>query len=198
MKKVLFATNNDGKAREFKKVLGDLPFEVLTLNDFDFKEDIPEIGSTYEENATIKAKKGAELTGLVSLGDDTGMEVEALDGFPGLHSKRFANGSEEDRNKLIIEKLKDVPEDKRTVKYIGVISVCNPKTQETKIFRDELKGVIILKPRGENGFGYDPIFYLPEYKKTVAELSEDEKNRISHRGKSLEKAKGYLKEIAGE
>ena len=193
MKKILFATNNKGKAREFKKILSDLQLEVLTLNDFDFNEDILEAGSTYEENAAIKAKKGGEVSGLISFGDDTGMEVDALNGFPGLHSKRFASGTDNDRNKLILEKLKDIPGDKRNVKYIGVIAIYNPNTQETEIFRGELSGIIALKPRGKNGFGYDPIFYLPKYKKTVAELSDDKKNKISHRQKALIKAKECLK-----
>jgi len=193
-KKLLLATNNKGKAREYQSLLGGIPYRLVTLADEGITTEVPETGATFEENARLKATVLAAESGLLTLADDSGLEVDALNGEPGVLSARYAgeNASDADRVNFLLTKLKDVPEDKRTARFRCVIAIATPNG-DVKICSGECRGIITTSPRGYNGFGYDPVFYVPEFGKTMAELSPGEKNKISHRAKAAEKAREILK-----
>ncbi len=193
MKKLIFATGNEGKMKEIRMILGDLDYEILSMKEAGIDVDIVEDGKTFEENAIIKATEISKIAGCVVLADDSGLEVDAMDKMPGIYSARYLG---EDtpysiKNQTIIDNLAGLPDEKRTARFVCVIAAAFPDGRVvTK--RGTIEGIIGYEERGENGFGYDPIFFVPEYGKTTAELSPEEKNKISHRGKALELIKGEL------
>ncbi len=192
-KTIVFATGNEGKMREIRMVLADLGVTVLSIKEAGVETDIVEDGATYEENAAIKAKAIMEATGKLTLADDSGLEIDYLNKEPGIYSARYLG---EDtpyavKNKILIERLAGVPDEKRTARFISAIAAAYPDgTIET--VRASIEGRIGYEERGSNGFGYDPIFYLPEYGCMSGELPLVEKNKISHRGKALRLMKEKL------
>ncbi|HEX9063403.1 MAG TPA: XTP/dITP diphosphatase [Clostridia bacterium] len=186
MRDFIIATKNKGKICEIKEILKEFPFNVVSMESVGIHNDIEENGTTFEENALIKAREIAFITGGIVMADDSGLEVDYLGGAPGIYSSRFAGegASDRDRNNKLLSMLSGVPAEKRTARFVCVIAVVLPdKTFFT--VRGECEGRIGLKEEGSNGFGYDPLFFLPEYNLTTAQLPTDEKNRISHRGKAL-------------
>ncbi|MBC8509920.1 MAG: RdgB/HAM1 family non-canonical purine NTP pyrophosphatase [Chloroflexi bacterium] len=187
MQKLVIASGNKGKLRELSALLEPLDYEVHTQAEFNVP-DVPETGTTFVENAIIKARHAAELTGLAAVADDSGIEVDALDGAPGVYSARFSapNATDAKNNALLIEKLRNVPEADRTARYRAVIVYMrHAKDPSPIICEGSWEGRIVLEPRGEGGFGYDPYFFVPTHGCTSAELSADQKNAISHRGQAL-------------
>lgn len=198
MKRVIFATTNAGKLKEIRMILEDMGVEVLSLKDIHFDQEIVEDGKTFEENAIIKAKTIMELTGEIVLADDSGLEVDYLNQAPGIYSARYLgeDTSYTIKNQYIIDQLKDAKEEERTARFVCAIACVFPDgTIETT--RGTIEGVIGKTIQGENGFGYDPIFFLPEYGCTTAELNAEQKNKISHRGKALEAMKQVMKQKLG-
>ena len=186
MKRIIFATSNEGKMKEIRLIMADSGYEVLSLKEAGISADIEENGTTFEENAIIKATAIAKLTGLPAMADDSGLEVDYMDKAPSIYSARFL-GEDTDydiKNNYILEKLKDVPLKERSARFVCAIALADA---EGKVItkRATIEGYIGYEIRGENGFGYDPIFMVPEYNKTTAELSIEEKNKISHRAKAL-------------
>ena len=196
MTKIVLATGNRGKVRELKKLLENMPVEVLSLADFPELPEVVEDGSTFAENALKKARQISRATGLLTLADDSSLEVDFLGGAPGVHSARFAGPrkSDADNNQKLLELLKDVPEEKRTARFRCVIAVAAPGAR-VETAEGTCEGIVGFAPKGEGGFGYDPLFYVPEFGRTFAELSMDIKNKISHRGKALIKARDILEEM---
>ena len=194
MKKVIFATGNEGKMKEIREMLGDLDIELLSLKDAGIKADIVEDGKTFEENAEIKAKAICQLTGEIVLADDSGLEIDYLNKEPGIYSARYMgeDTSYRIKNASLIERLEGVPDEQRTARFVCAIAAAFPDGT-MKTVRAAMEGRIGYEEKGENGFGYDPIFYLPEYGCTSAELSMEEKNKISHRGKALRLIKDELR-----
>jgi XTP/dITP diphosphohydrolase len=197
MLKLLLATTNQGKLREYRHLLKGLPFTLVTPADEGIDITVDEKEKTFEENARLKAATYSRLSGLVTLADDSGLEVDALDGGPGIVSARFAGeqASDKDRIEHLLARLKDVPREKRTARFKCVIAIATPEGR-AELCDGECLGLIAFEPRGENGFGYDPVFYLPEFGKTIAELSLETKNQVSHRGKAARKAYGVLERLA--
>jgi XTP/dITP diphosphohydrolase len=191
--KLLLATNNQGKLREYRALLRGIPFEIATPAVLGIIGGVEEVGNSFEENAALKAAAMAGQSGLLTLADDSGLEVDALGGEPGTRSHRYAGegASDTDRNTYLLTKLKSAPAKDRTARFRCVIAIAAPDGK-VRLFSGECPGVIIDTPRGENGFGYDPIFFIPELGKTMAELTLAEKNKISHRARAAEKAKNYL------
>ncbi len=196
MPKLLLATNNPGKAREYKSLLSGVPFELVTPAEVGISAEVEEKGKTFEENARLKATALAAESGLLTLADDSGLEVDALGGEPGTLSARYAgkNASDADRVNYLLAKMQGVPQEKRQARFRCVIAIATPQG-EVELCSGECEGFIALKPKGNRGFGYDPIFYLPELGKTMAELSPDEKNKVSHRGRAAERARELLKRL---
>ena len=194
--KLLLATNNRGKVTEYMILFEDLPLEIVIPGDIGITSEIEETGSTYEANARIKAIKLAKRSGIISLADDSGLEVDALFGAPGIISARYAGpgASDADRVNYLLNKLIGVPLDKRTARFICVIAVASPDGK-VEICTGECSGLITFAPRGSAGFGYDPVFYFPQLEKTMAELPMIVKNRISHRGKAARKVPDALKKL---
>ncbi|MDE5864150.1 MAG: XTP/dITP diphosphatase [Lachnospiraceae bacterium] len=193
MSKMIFATGNEKKMKEIRMILGDLDYEILSMKEAGITADIVEDGKTFEENAVIKATAISKLTNCLVLADDSGLEVDYMDKMPGIMSARWMGEetSYEIKNQKIIENLEGVPEEQRTARFVCAIAAAFPDGRVvTK--RGTIEGIIGYEPRGENGFGYDPIFFLPEYGMTTAELSAEEKNKISHRGRALEMIKEEL------
>ena len=192
MKKVIFATGNEGKMKEIREILGDLDIELLSLKDAGIHADIVEDGKTFEENAQIKAKAIRDLTGEIVLADDSGLEIDYLNKEPGIYSARYMgeDTSYHIKNAKLIERLEGVPDEKRTARFVCAIAAAFPDGS-VKTVREAMEGRIGYEEA--NGFGYDPIFYLPEYGCTSAELSMEEKNKISHRGKALRAIKDALR-----
>ena len=193
MKKLIFATGNENKMKEIRMILGDLDYEILSMKEAGIDADIVEDGKTFEENAIIKATAISKLSGCLVLADDSGLEVDYMDKMPGIYSARWMgeDTSYRIKNKAIIDKLEGVPDEKRTARFVCAIAAAFPDGRVvTK--RGTIEGIIGYEERGENGFGYDPIFFLPEYGKTTAELSPEEKNQTSHRGRALELIKCEL------
>jgi XTP/dITP diphosphohydrolase len=195
--KLLLATNNKGKMREYKSLLSAMPFELVSPAELGITTEVAEVGGSFEENARLKATTLARESGLLTLADDSGLEVDALDGAPGTLSARYAGegASDKDRINYLLSRLEDVPGEKRTARFRCVIAIATPQG-EVELCSGECPGIITLEPVGEGGFGYDPIFYLPELKKTMAELSPELKNKVSHRGRAAEKARELLKRLA--
>ena len=189
MKELILASNNAHKVEEIKSILDD--YKILTLKDIGYYEDIIEDGTTFEENALIKARTIAEYSGKAAIADDSGLSVALLDGRPGVYSARYSKEQTDEKN---IEKvLSELNGEKSEAKFVSVIALVRPDGSEVT-FRGECHGEIIFEKRGNNGFGYDPIFYVPSLEKTFAELTPEQKNSISHRKESLEKFSKYLKE----
>lgn len=186
MKKVIFATGNEGKMKEIREILGDLDIRLLSLKDAGITADIEENGSSFEENAVIKATVIRDLTGEIVLADDSGLEIDYLNKEPGIYSARYMgeDTSYHIKNANLIERLNGVPDEKRTARFVCAIAAAFPDGT-VRTVRAAMEGRIGYEEKGENGFGYDPIFYLPEYGCSSAELSMEEKNKISHRGKAL-------------
>ena len=194
MKKVIFATGNEGKMKEIREILGDLDIELLSLKDAGIHADIVEDGKTFEENAQIKAKAICDLTGEIVLADDSGLEIDHLNKEPGIYSARYMgeDTSYHIKNAKLIERLEGVSDEERTARFVCAIAAAFPDGN-IRTVREAMEGRIGYEERGENGFGYDPIFYLPEDGCTSAELSMEEKNKISHRGKALRAIKDVLR-----
>lgn len=195
-KKIVMATGNKGKVAELREFLQGKEVEILTLGDFPQIPPIEEKGSTFAENAIHKALVTAKETGLLSLADDSGLEVDALDGRPSVYSARFAGEQANDRmnNLKLLSLLEGVPFPQRTARFISVIAVATPQGK-TYTSEGKCEGLILNEFRGERGFGYDPLFYLPDMEMTLAQLTLYEKNQISHRGKALKEAAVLLKEL---
>lgn len=189
MRKIVLATRNPGKAAEIKKILSG--FELITLDAFPEAPEVEETGATLEENALLKASETAKHTGLLSMADDSGLEVESLGGRPGVRSARFAgeNATYEDNNRLLLKLLED--EDNRRARFRCVIAVCGPSRPHLTA-EGVCEGSITARPRGRGGFGYDPVFLVNGMDKTFAELSADEKNALSHRAKALKEMRNIL------
>lgn len=196
MRKLVVATKNEGKAREVAQILSGLPFVVVSLADYPDAPDVEETGATFVENAVIKAKAYTEYTGEMALADDSGLEVDALDGAPGIFSSRFAPTTPE-RNAKLLDMMKNIPDGKRTARFRCAIAIAT-QAGEVTVSEGSVEGVIARMEKGTNGFGYDPVFYLPEFGKHMAELSDEEKNAISHRGVALRKAKTELERLVRE
>ncbi len=191
---MVFATGNGGKMKEIRMIMADCGMEILSMKEAGIQADIEENGSTYEENALIKARAVAALADALVLADDSGLEVDWLGREPGVHSARYMG---EDtpysvKNANIISRLEGVPDEKRTARFVCAIAAVFPDGRELTV-RAAIEGRIGYEEKGANGFGYDPIFYVPELQKTTAELTEEEKNRVSHRGKALRLMKEELK-----
>ncbi len=187
MKKIIIASGNKGKLREFNQILQKFAFEVIPQNQYQVP-DVEETGLSFVENALIKARNAVQHTDLPAMSDDSGIEVDALNGSPGIYSARFAgeNATDDDNNKLLIEKLANITEEERTARYHCVIVYMHHANDPMPlIFQGSWEGKILLKPRGENGFGYDPFFYVPTHNCTAAELLPKVKNQLSHRGQAL-------------
>ena len=193
MKELILASNNAHKVEEIKSILED--YNILTLKDINYTEEIVEDGSTFEENALIKARTISKYSGKTAISDDSGLSVDLLDGRPGVYSARYSKEQTDEKN---IEKvLLELNGQKSKAKFVSVIALVKPDGTELT-FRGECHGEIIFEKRGTNGFGYDPIFYVPSLDKTFAELSAEQKNSISHRKQSLKKFSQYLKEESDE
>ena len=192
--KLLLATNNPGKVREYHLLLSDVPFELVTLAAVGITTVVDETGTSFEENARLKATVLAAESGLPTLADDSGLEVDALGGEPGHLSARYAgeNASDRDLVAFLLSRLRDVPMEKRTARFRCVIALATPQG-EVSLCSGECRGYITLEPRGQHGFGYDPVFYLPELDMTMAELPLSLKNKVSHRGQAARKAAEILK-----
>jgi len=186
MKNLIVATRNKGKMKEFSEILSGLPFRLLSMEEAGIDIDIAENGKTFEENALIKAMEIHKLTGEMVIADDSGLEVDCLNGAPGIYSARFAgeNATDEDRNNKLLAMMKDVPYEKRTARFVAAIAVVFEDGSNI-IAKGTCEGLIGFKPEGKNGFGYDPLFFVPEYGMTVAQMEPELKNRISHRAKAL-------------
>ena len=194
MKKIIFATSNEGKMREIREIMRDMDIELLSLKDAGLNPDIEENGKSFEENAIIKAKQVMELTGEIVLADDSGLEVDYLGKAPGIYSARFLgeDTSYDIKNQYIIDKLANAKGEERSARFVCVIACAFPDgTIITS--KGTIEGYIAGQISGSNGFGYDPIFYVPEYNCTTAEMSPELKNEISHRGKALRDMKAKLK-----
>lgn len=193
MKRMIFATGNENKMVEIREILGDLPLEILSMKQAGIRADIEENGTSFEENALIKAREVCRLAGEMVLADDSGLEIDYLNGEPGIYSARYMgeNTSYRVKNKNLMERLEGVPNEKRTARFVCAIAAVFSDGKEL-VVRGTVEGIIGYEERGENGFGYDPIFYLPERGLTTAELPPEEKNSISHRGNALRKMKELL------
>ena len=191
--RIIFATGNKNKIREIHEILGDLGWEILSMKEAGIDLDIVEDGTTFEENALIKAKAVAAQCNDIVLADDSGLEIDYLNKEPGIYSARYAgeDTSYDIKNQMLLDRLQGVPMEKRTARFVCAIAAAFPDGRR-KTVRATMEGRIGYEEKGENGFGYDPIFYLPEYGCTSAELSMEEKNKISHRGKALRLIKEEL------
>ena len=191
----MIATRSKGKFPEIIAVLAGLPFEFINLNDIPELPrgyEVEEPATTFEGNAIIKAMTLGKKTGLLTLADDSGLEVDALGGAPGVYSARYAPGSDEDRYNKLLQALSDVPGEKRTARFRCVIALYDPSSDRVRTCDGSVEGSMLTEPRGTNGFGYDPIFFTTELQKTMAQATLEEKNTMSHRGRALQKARAIL------
>jgi XTP/dITP diphosphohydrolase len=199
-KKILIATTNPGKVNELRQLLND-SVNCVCLSDFQNIQDVVEDGKTFAQNARKKALDYAEQTGLLTLADDSGLEIDALAGLPGINTARFSGEKSDDRSLLdhknmqkVLTMLKSVEWEKRTAKFVCAMCVANPGKVLTEV-KGELSGIITTEEQGTNGFGYDPIFFVPKLNKTAAQLSKQEKNTISHRGKAIAELLPILRQL---
>lgn len=192
-KRMIFATGNEGKMKEVRMILADLGYEILSLKDIGYDKEIIEDGNTFEENALIKAKTIAKERNEIVLADDSGLEVDYMDKQPGIYSARFLgeDTSYHVKNQYIIDQLKDAKLEERTARFVCAIACAFPDGK-TLTTRGTIEGYIGYEERGENGFGYDPIFMVPEFNCSTSELDLEQKNKISHRGKALEAMKKLI------
>lgn len=194
MKRLIFATGNKDKMKEIREILGDLPVEILSMKEAGIQADIEENGKSFEENALIKARAVCRLAGEMVLADDSGLEIDYLNKEPGIYSARYMgeDTSYHIKNSNLIQRLEGVPDQQRSARFVCAIAAAFPDGT-VKTVRASMEGRIGYEEKGENGFGYDPIFYLPEYGCSSAEISMEEKNKISHRGKALRAIKDELR-----
>ena len=192
--KIIFATNNQDKMKEIHAIMADFPVQIVSLKEAGIHADVDENGTSFEENAAIKAEAICRLTGHVTIADDSGLEIDALGGEPGIYSARYMgeDTSYRIKNANLIERLAGVPDEKRTARFVCAVAAAFPDAP-TQIVRGTIEGRIGYEEAGENGFGYDPIFYVPEYGCTTAQMPPEEKNKISHRGRALKKISPILK-----
>ncbi len=192
MRKLLIATNNKGKLAEYLELLKGLPFELTWPEKEGLKLKVEEKTGSYHENAIAKAIAWAKATGLITLADDSGLEVDALGGAPGPVSARYGGlETDKERYELLLKRMGGIPWPQRTARFRCVIAIAFPDG-EVRTFEGTMEGLIALEPKGEHGFGYDPVFFLPELGKTVAQLTLEEKNRLSHRAQAARKAREFL------
>ena len=186
MRELIVASKNKGKLKEIKEILAETPVKILSMDEAGISIDIEENGTTFEENALIKAKAIFDMTEGIVLADDSGLVVDCLDGAPGIYSARFSgeNASDGDNINKLLKMMKDIPCEKRTARFVCAVAVILEDGSYFTV-KGNCEGVILDEPQGENGFGYDPVFYVPEYEKTMAQLDENTKNSISHRGNAL-------------
>lgn len=199
MERIIFATGNEGKMKEVREILGEQNAAVLSMKEAGIDVDIVEDGKTFEENALIKAKAVAAFTKDLVLADDSGLEVDWLNGEPGVYSARYLgeDTSYRIKNQAILDRMAGVPKNKRTARFVCAIAAVLPNG-ETLLTRETVEGYIGEKPSGENGFGYDPIFYVDAYGCSTAELTNQQKNEISHRGKALRAMKEKLNQYSSK
>lgn len=197
VRKIILATRNKGKIAEINAIFSGTDVEFVGLDAFPMAPETVEDGKTFPENALKKAKDIFDYTKIVTVSEDSGLEVDILDGLPGVYSSRFASEKATDKENIekLIHELRDVPYEKRTARFVSVF--CLFEGKDIRYFEGSVKGHIIDKPRGASGFGYDPLFVPEGYEKTFAELGTDMKNKISHRAKALKKLKEFLKNIVG-
>ena len=193
-RKVIFATSNEGKMKEVRAILEDLGMEVLSMKEAGIHVDVVEDGATFEENAVIKATEIQKVCGEIVLADDSGLEIDYLNKEPGIYSARYMgeDTSYRIKNQNLIDRLEGVEDEKRTARFVCAIAAAFPDGT-VEVTRGTIEGRIGYEESGENGFGYDPIFYVPEYGCTTAQLSPEQKNEVSHRGKALRKMKEIMK-----
>ncbi len=193
MTKIIIASNNEGKIREFKQIFSDMDVQLVSMKEAGIDIDVDENGTTFEENALIKAKAIMDATGEITIADDSGLEVDYLNKEPGVYSARYLghDTSYAIKNASIINRLAGVTGNDRSARFVCAIAIVFPDGKQITT-RGTMEGLIGYEEKGNNGFGYDPIVYLPEFEKTSAELTPEEKNKISHRGKALEQLKKEL------
>ncbi len=190
---LLVATGNKNKLREAKKILENLPYKIIDLSTIKIDHKVKETGKNYIENAKKKAREYGDLSGVLTIAEDSGLEVEALGGKPGLYSARFVGGTDKDRYEELLKHLTKVPLKDRRAKYICVVALYYPQKSQIRVFRGICHGRITDKPIGKLGFGYDPVFYYPKKKKTFAQMTIREKEKVSHRGIALRKVAKFLR-----
>lgn len=192
-KTIIIATKNAGKAKEFEALFAKKGYAIRTLDDFPELDDVEETGETFAENALLKAETISEKLRTLVLADDSGLKVDALGGQPGIYSARYAGIEKDDakNNAKLLSELSELPEKERTAQFHCTLALADPE-KESLIIEGEIRGLIKAIPKGENGFGYDPLFYVPDRGKTMAELSQEEKNNISHRAIALKKLEKQL------
>jgi XTP/dITP diphosphohydrolase len=188
--RLLIATTNPGKVKEFQALLSGLNLELVSLNDIGITTEVEETGTTFAANAELKARAYAQMSGLLTLADDSGIEVEAMGGRPGVYSARYADGNDARIQKMLAE-IKDVPDEKRSARFQCAITLAWPDGRYETV-SGTCEGFVAHEPHGSGGFGFDPIFYFSEYGQTMAELPIEVKNQISHRGKAAQQAKAIL------
>lgn len=198
MRDILLASTNIHKLEEYRAIFTAIPFRLLSLRDLQLTMDVEETGTTFAENAQLKALAYAKASGILSLADDSGLEIDALNGAPGVYSARFAGRgtSYEERFRIILTQLEGLPMQQRTARFRCAITIAEPSGYSQTV-EGTIEGQIADAPRGNNGFGYDPIFYLPALAKTMAELTSEQKNRISHRGQAAQQAVAVLNNWPG-
>jgi XTP/dITP diphosphohydrolase len=198
---LLVATTNPGKFAEVKSFLAGLPLRILSLKDLDCPPAVVEDGRTFEENALKKARTLADFSGLLTLADDSGLEVDALNGAPGIYSARYAgeDADDERNNKKLLDALAEVPTDRRTARFVCALALCAPRTQKKSdwVARESCEGRIAFTSRGDDGFGYDPLFFYPPFGKTFGEIDQETKATVSHRGKALKRLADALPQLVG-
>lgn len=194
-KTIIIATNNKGKAKEFKKIFSDYGYNIKTLHDFPEIGEIPETGDSFAENALQKAAAISEELNTIVLADDSGLEVEALNGEPGIYSARYAgeHGNDQKNNEKLLKELENIPKEERKANFHCTLVLVGPG-REPLFVEGNIEGFILDAPKGENGFGYDPLFYIPSLDKSMGELTNDEKNQMSHRAKAIEQLRDHLGE----
>lgn len=200
-RRLVIATTNPHKVEEFRELLADVPFTLLSLSDLGVMQDVAETGETFEDNAIIKARAYAEETGLLTLADDSGLEIDALDGGPGVYSARWAGDdvTYDVRNRMLVERLAGLPDAQRGARYRCAIAIALPPPRGlVGVVDGVFEGRIATEPAGHGGFGYDPIFYVPEQERTVGQMTAEEKHRISHRARAARAAKPLLALLASE
>lgn len=199
-KRIIFATGNENKMKEIRMILKDLGLEILSMKEAGADVEIIEDGMSFEENAEIKARSVARvLTNDIVLADDSGLEIDYLDKAPGIYSARFAgeDTSYDIKNRILLDRLEGVPDEERTARFVCAVAAVFPDGT-VSVVRKTIEGRIAEEAAGDNGFGYDPIFYVPEYGCTTAEMKPEQKNELSHRGKALRAMREILKEKIGE
>ena len=200
-RRLLLATTNPHKIEEFRAILADIPYQLVSPNDIGLSLEVAETGETFAENAILKATAWANASGLLTLAEDSGLEIDALGGEPGVYSARWAGVETpyEERFRILLARLADVPAERRTARYRAAIAIAEPAPVGLRgVVEGKLEGRIAFAPAGNGGFGYDPIFYVPEEERTVGQMSDAEKHRISHRARAAALARALLQRLAEE